>query len=81
MKLEAYINNGKKVISRKIDEDFLLTKCYNPNKPYSEHSQKTFNMLIELARIPTHSSKNGKVMKIGDCNKSEIKFYTNPNEL
>ena len=49
MRLEAYNNNGKKVISKKIDDDLihLLTKRYNPKRSYSEHSQKTFNKLID----------------------------------
>ena len=77
MRLEAYNNNGKKVISRKIDEDLihLLTKRYNPNKSYSGHSQKTFKKLIELAGIPTYNTKSGKIKKTGGCNRSGIKYY------
>ena len=68
LKLEAF-KNGKKIISKKIDYDFinLITKRFNSNKKYSNESLSLFNKLIKLSGLPT--------------NGGEIKYYKKPEEL
>ena len=53
LKVEAY-RNGKKVLSRKADQDLieLLTKRYNTKKVYSEKVLETYAKLIDLTGLP-----------------------------
>ena len=76
MRLEAY-NRNKKVLSNKIDIDFidLLTKRYNSKRNYSGGAVKTFKKLIELSGQPM----NKRSKKFQLCN--TVKYYKTPDEL
>ena len=56
LKVEAY-RDGKKVLSRKADQDLieLLTKRYNTKKVYSEKALETFAKLIDLSGLPINA--------------------------
>ena len=72
MKLDAYNNSGKKVLSKKIDHSFieLLGKRYNPRRAYTDDAKHIFQKMIELSGISPYSSKSGKIGlgKTGGCN-------------
>jgi hypothetical protein len=81
LKLEAY-KDGKKVISKPIDYDFitLLTKRYDSRKKYSSESKTMFSRLIKLSGLPVNS-RSLKFTKIGGACKNEVKYYKNSKEL
>ena len=68
MKLELYSHNGKRLLSRKIDYDFieLITKRFNPKKKggYSDASIDAFNKLVSVSGLPKDSlSKKSLLLK------------------
>src|SRR5664279_5873860 len=58
LRLDVY-KNDKRVLSRKVDYDFidLLTKRFNKRKTYSKSALTTFAKLSELADIKSRSAK------------------------
>ena len=83
LKVEAY-RDGKKVLSRKADQDLieLLTKRYNTKKVYSEKALRTFAKLIDLSGLPVNprSKKYTSTQKPASVG-GVVRYFNSPDEL
>ena len=83
LKVEAY-RDGKKVLSRKADQDLieLLTKRYNTKKVYSEKALETFAKLIDLSGLPINarSKKYASTRKPASV-RGAVRYFNSPDEL
>ena len=81
--MEAY-RDGKKVLSRKADQDLieLLTKRYNSKKVYSEKALETFAKLIDLSGLPINarSKKYASTRKPASV-RGAVRYFNSPDEL